>query len=710
MSGREQVDTATRGWCRHDLVSRCLFAGLLVLAYVGCAVNIASADVDMTGRLEKISSPLRSAPGEVKPLATSASGDYRCVDQYSVIANWYYYFAIGNCTAGKEIDVVSYASENSVTHEHSYGGFINGFFSGCGWIDTRFPLEKQNGNHNSACAEGSGGEFKVEESTFMERYNRVTVGDGNPVVNKTPCPEYANYRPWSSNNIEQELIRTAPAYAAASPGSNYPALKWRYTTKYVSQDGTGQYVMARDDRVTGAGEGNWVFVPRSCLPASLPESSEERLPPPPTVSTGGASSVEPQAATLHGTVNPNTVDARYHFEYWSTGSPVSTPEGDAGSGNTGVEESAFIGGLQPGTTYHYRLVATSAIGTGSGGEQAFTTPGPVEAATGTASGVTEVQATLTGTVNPRGYDAKYYFQYGETTGYGSATALSDAGENNGSVPVSALIIGLHPGTTYHYRLVATSGGITREGADQTLRTGILPTFYTSSANLTPEITTQFGNANNVPLAGDWFGQGKTTIGVYDPSSSTFYLDKSNTGALEVITTHFGEKGDIPLAGDWLGQGKDTIGVYRPSTATFYLARNNSGTGEVLIVPFGEKGDIPVTGDWFGQGKDTIGLFRPSNGTFYLDKSNTSNSEYISDKFGNPGDTPIAGDWTGKEGKETIGLYRPSTNTFYLNHSNTGELEVTSAQFGKEGDKPITGDWTGQGEDTIGIYREVIPLL
>ncbi len=459
---------------RKSPVSIGLPAVLVALACALLAPSIAGADVDATGRLEKISSPLKSSLGAIQPLATSANGDYRCADKYSAVENWYYYFALGNCKQGWEIQVVSYASENSVTHEHSYGGFVTGAFSGCGWIDTRFPLEKLNSNHNSACGEGSGSEFKVEESTFMAKHNGGSTGDGYPTVNRTACLEYANYRPWSSSNVEQELIRTAPAYATSGAGSNYPALKWRYTTKYNSTDGSGQYVMVRDDRVTGAGEANWVFVPRSCPPATLPENENERVPSPPTVTTGGTSGVEPQGATLHGTVNPNTVDAKYHFEYWTTGSPASTPEGDAGSGNGGVEESASIGGLIPGTTYHYRLVATSATGTGTGGEATFTTPGPVEAVTEGATGVQEEQVTLNGTVNPHSYEAKYYFQYGETSTYGMATTEDNTGAGATPQQENSTVTGLQPGLTYHYRIVAMGGGITSYGADQAFVTYSAP--------------------------------------------------------------------------------------------------------------------------------------------------------------------------------------------------------------------------------------------
>jgi hypothetical protein len=301
-----------------------------------------------------------------------------------VVANWYYYFAIGNCPEGSNIEVVSYASENSETHEHSYGGFVTGVFSGCGWINTGYPLEKESSASHTACAgSGSSREFKVEESTFMEKYNRGTEGDGNPVINRTPCPEYANYRPWSSNNVETGLIRTAPAYAASAPGSNYPALKWRYTTKYVSTDGTGRYVMVRDDRITGAGEGNWVFVPLSCLrqsPSELPENTSERLPPPPSATTGAATNVTSTSATLSGSANPNGLETHYYIEWGRESSkpyeafaPTPYPGEDIGSGTSTVNRSVTATGLQPDTVYYYRIVASSPTGTTDGALGSFTT-------------------------------------------------------------------------------------------------------------------------------------------------------------------------------------------------------------------------------------------------------------------------------------------------------------------------------------------------
>jgi hypothetical protein len=191
--------------------------------------------------------------------------------------------------------------------------------------------------------------------------------------------------------------------------------------------------------------------------------------------TGEASAIQPQQATFSGSVYPGGENtAKYHFEYGTSPSyGVATSEGTAGSNYGRSEANSTVSGLSSGTTYHYRIVAWNIIGSNSlgyGVDKTFTTPGPVEAVTGAATGVQQTQATLNGTVNPRGYDAKYYFQYGTSTGYGSSTAEGDAGGGTGGVPESVTVVGLEPGTVYHYRLVGTSGGVISYGADQTLTT------------------------------------------------------------------------------------------------------------------------------------------------------------------------------------------------------------------------------------------------
>jgi hypothetical protein len=97
-------------------------------------------------------------------------------------------------------------------------------------------------------------------------------------------------------------------------------------------------------------------------------------PRPPGASTGGVRNVQPAGATLTGTVYPHGQATTYHFEYGTTKAyGAQTAESDAGAAGSGVRASAAIGGLRPHTTYHYRLVATSASGIARGGDHSFTT-------------------------------------------------------------------------------------------------------------------------------------------------------------------------------------------------------------------------------------------------------------------------------------------------------------------------------------------------
>jgi hypothetical protein len=64
----------------------------------------------------------------------------------------------------------------------------------------------------------------------------------------------------------------------------------------------------------------------------------------------------------------------------------------------------------------------------------------------------------------------YHFEFGPTPAYGSSTPSQDAGAGNSAATVSATVSDLAPGTTYHYRLVASNGDGTSVGADRTFST------------------------------------------------------------------------------------------------------------------------------------------------------------------------------------------------------------------------------------------------
>jgi hypothetical protein len=95
--------------------------------------------------------------------------------------------------------------------------------------------------------------------------------------------------------------------------------------------------------------------------------------PAPLATTGAASSVTTTGAVLGGTVNPEGIATSYYFQYGPRALSTRTPSVAAGAGTGAVSVSMPVGGLVPGTTYLYRLVAVGAV-TAVGATRSFTTP------------------------------------------------------------------------------------------------------------------------------------------------------------------------------------------------------------------------------------------------------------------------------------------------------------------------------------------------
>jgi len=95
--------------------------------------------------------------------------------------------------------------------------------------------------------------------------------------------------------------------------------------------------------------------------------------------TKAATDVTHDTARLNATVNPHGLDTHYHFEYGPTrsyGTSIPFSPKDAGSGSSDIAVSEGIEGLEASRPYHYRLVATSEIGTTYGEDKTFTTTPP----------------------------------------------------------------------------------------------------------------------------------------------------------------------------------------------------------------------------------------------------------------------------------------------------------------------------------------------
>ncbi len=93
----------------------------------------------------------------------------------------------------------------------------------------------------------------------------------------------------------------------------------------------------------------------------------------PALGSTAVSAITTSAATLTGSVTANAAAAGVRFEFGTTSAYGSSAATATVGGLVPEPVSATLTGLQPGTTYHFRLVAGSADGTAQSDDATFTT-------------------------------------------------------------------------------------------------------------------------------------------------------------------------------------------------------------------------------------------------------------------------------------------------------------------------------------------------
>ena len=126
-----------------------------------------------------------------------------------------------------------------------------------------------------------------------------------------------------------------------------------------------------------------------------------------------------------------------------------------------------------------------------------------------------------------------------------------------------------------------------------------------------------------PLVGDWDGDGDDNVGLYNPRTNHFWLNPLDTSwaqrrpqgliLFRPALPYLLPPSWVPLAGDWDGNGRDTVGLYDPVKQTVYM--NNRVDGSISTVssariPIAGRNWVPLAGDWTGSGRDTYGIYNP----------------------------------------------------------------------------------------------------
>ena len=200
------------------------------------------------------------------------------------------------------------------------------------------------------------------------------------------------------------------------------------------------------------------------------------------------------------------------------------------------------------------------------------------------------------------------------------------------------------------------------------------------------------------IAGDWDGDGVSTVAIRNGENYTFY-DSNRSDAKTTAATFPGTGSGQVLVADFNGDKKDDIAVKNGNVFSIKYNATASGAADAAV-PYGKAEDYGLAGDWDGDGKATLGVRR---GHINLLRDTLTGGE--ADRtfaYGRSDDVAYVGDWNG-DGKDTVAVRRGAT-LFVKNALSGGDAD-TSFTYGRASDKLVVGDWTGTGKDTVAVVRE-----